>query len=332
MDRISLPVPSFRIVLFAAVCTALLAAKSPGAESPALEEVSIKSSFDAKPQLAVMFLPPKTAEPVPLLVVLHSWSADYKQQGQVKTAMKECRQRGWALVHPNFRGPNLRPEACASPAARQDILDAVEFVRRKIDVDSRRIYLVGSSGGGHMTLVMATHAPTLWAGVSAWVPISDLAAWHAESRQRRNRYAGMLEKVCGGVPGASAEVDRQYRERSPQFFLAAAKGMPVDVNAGIHDGHTGSVPVSHSLRAFNVLAVANGRPDRQLSDEQIKAMVASRAVPPELAGERVDDPDRAHPVLFRRTAGPARVTIFEGGHSGDIAGAIRWLATQQKPE
>jgi len=313
---------------------ALWVALAPGAvgakEPAALVEVTIDSTYDGTPQPAVMFLPEKTDGPVPLLVCLHSWSANYRQRGQVEAARAECVKRGWAMIHPNFRGPNLRPEACASPAAKQDVLDAVEFIRKKMDVDPRRIYLVGSSGGGHMALVMAAHAPELWAGVSAWVPITDLAAWHAESRRRGNRYAGMLERVCGGAPGDSPEVDEQYRMRSSLPFLAAAKGLAIDINAGIHDGHTGSVPVSHTLRAFGALAAANSQPEKQLTDGQIAAMVKDRRVPAELAGERVDEPGRKHPVLFRREAGPARVTIFDGGHAGDVPTAIRWLAEHRR--
>jgi len=90
------------------------------------------------------------------------------------------------------------------------------------------------------------------------------------------------------------------------------------------------VPVSHTLRAFNVLATAAGEPGKQLSDEQIRAICMTRRVPPELADERVDEPGRKHPVLFRRTVGPARVTLFEGGHAGDPPTAIRWLAGLSK--
>jgi len=331
MRRFSLSTTGARAGLFAALCVSLLAATARGEEPARLVQVTIESTHDGTLQPAVMFLPEKTDGPVPLLVVLHSWSADYRQRGQVEAAVAECAKRGWAMIHPNFRGPNSRPEACASPAARQDVLDAVALMREKVDVDPRRVYLVGSSGGGHMALVMAAHAPELWAGVSAWVPITDLAAWHAESRRRGNHYAGMMEKCCGGAPGDSPEVDEQYRLRSSLPFLAAAKGVAIDLNAGVHDGHTGSVPVSHTLRAFNVLAAANGQPEKQLSDEQIAAMVKDRRVPPEPAEEKVDEPGRAHRVLFRREAGPARVTIFDGGHTGDVLTAIRWLAGHSIP-
>jgi pimeloyl-ACP methyl ester carboxylesterase len=200
----------------------------------------------------------------------------------------------------------------------------VAFARRDARVDASRIYLIGGSGGGHMSLVMAARAPDLWAGVSAWVPISDLFAWHAESKTRKNNYAKMLEQSCGGAPGPATEAE--YRHRSPLFHLAAAKGVPLDINTGIHDGHTGSVPVSHSLRAFNVLAAA----DRQVATEDIAFMVREQKIPAALANEKQDDPERQKEVLFRRASGNVRVTVFEGGHDSESSAGVLWLSRQRK--
>jgi poly(3-hydroxybutyrate) depolymerase len=270
--------------------------------------------------------------PAPLLVALHTWSGDYRQSGG-EEYLQECRRRGWTLIHPEFRGPNRRPEACASERAVQDVLDAVAYAREHARVDERRIYLVGASGGGHMALVMAHRAPHLWAGVSAWVPITDLAAWHRECREAQppRRYAQDLEAVCGGPPGTAA-ADAEYRRRSPLWHLAAARGVAVDLNAGIHDGHTGSVPISHTLGAFNALAAANGHGERAFTEEEIASMVRERRAPAPLARERVNEPHRRHAVLRRRTAGPARVTLFDGGHEIDVAATLDWLARQRKPD
>lgn len=35
-------------------------------------------------------------------------------------------------------------------------------------------------------------------------------------------------------------------------------------------------------------------------------------------------------MLFRREAGPARITVFDGSHEGDIKGALAWLAGRRK--
>ncbi len=288
--------------------------------------IDVRSSKDGTLQ-KVIYWRPESAAPdvkgngVPLLVFLHSWSGGFEQG---PSWIAQAKKMGWVLVAPDFRGPNSRPEACASDLASQDILDAVEFARHDARVDDSRIYLIGGSGGGHMALVMAGRAPDLWAGVSAWVPITDLAAWHAESSVRKNNYAKMLEKSCGGPPSPATEAE--YRHRSSLFHLAAAKGVPLDINTGIHDGHTGSVPVSHSLRAFNVLASS----DKQISTEDIDFMVREQKIPGALAAETQVDPERQKATLFRRNSGNARVTVFEGGHESESTSAMLWLARQHK--
>lgn len=314
-------------------CVTLVAAEP--AKRPSAEEmkaialkmaVDVTSTKDGTPQKVVYYQPDSAAKhlagpAVPLLVFLHTWSGSIEQAPALSGLAK---QRGWVMIAPAFRGPNNRPEACASDLASQDILDAVEYAKAHARIDTDRIYLVGGSGGGHMSLVMAARVPGLWAGVSAWVPISDLTAWHVESSARKNNYAKMIEQCCGGKPGPATEAE--YRHRSPLFHLAAAKGVPLDINTGIHDGHTGSVPVSHSLLAFNVLAA----PDKQVSVTDIDFMVRERKIPAALATETQIDPERQKATLFRRASGNARVTVFEGGHDSEPTAALEWLSRQRK--
>jgi pimeloyl-ACP methyl ester carboxylesterase len=308
------------------IAASLLAAapKAQGPQKATPHQVEITSSKDGSAQRAVWWRPDTAAKgaegpPVPLLVFLHSWSGSI-EQGPPWIA--QAKKMGWALVAPDFRGPNRRPEACASDLAVQDVLDAVEHARREARIDETRIYLVGGSGGGHMALMMAARAPQVWAGVSSWCPITDIAAWHAESSARKNNYARMMEQSCGGPPGPATEAE--YRRRSPLFHLAAAKGVPIDISTGIHDGHTGSVPVSHTLRAFNALAAE----EHLLPD--IASLVRDRGIPEGLRSEKQDDPERAKAVLFRRVSGNARVTLFEGGHDSEPTAAVLWLSRQRK--
>jgi dienelactone hydrolase len=300
--------------------------KPPPALPPGVQVVQVRNSSDGTAE-PVWFLPNPAAEPAPLLVHLHSWSA---RLGEAALA-RECAKRGWSFVSPNFRGPNNRPEACGSRLAIQDVLDAVAFARRSTAVDPRRIFLVGGSGGGHMALMMAQAAPELWAGVSAWVPITDLAAWHAFSKQQGSRYHTMMEQACGGPPGTPV-TDAEYRARSPLFFLSRARGVAIDLQVGIRDGHEGSVPVSHALHAFNALAAANRQDERSLAAADIDFITTHARIPDALAGEKVDESPRRRAVLFRRVAGPVRLTIFDGGHESDFGTAVRWLAEQRKPQ
>jgi len=296
-------------------------------------EVRIRSSFDSTDQPALFWAPPDLEGPRPLLVALHTWSGNYLQESSVPY-QRWCAEHGWVFIHPNFRGPNNTPQAAGSLAAYADILDAVTYARQKAHVDSGRIYLAGVSGGGHMSLLTAGREPGIWAAVSSWVPISDLAAWYAQCAGRgpdRAKYAGDMIAACGGPPGTGAEVDSQYSIRSPLTILGRAVGVPIEICAGIDDGYTGSVPISHTLRAFNILAKANGMPGKKLTERQIEYFVERRGVPPELKGEVEEDPAYGeNKVLFRRSAGPVRVTIFAGGHEIVYEAALSWLDGHRK--
>ncbi|MHC4482293.1 MAG: alpha/beta hydrolase family protein, partial [Planctomycetota bacterium] len=127
-------------------------------------------------------------------------------------------------------------------------------------------------------------------------------------------------------PGTSAEVDLQYTKRSPITYLEKAKGLPLDINAGIKDGHTGSVPVSHSLIAFNLVALERDR----ISEEDIQFLTERAGVPPHLKKPLSDATYGKKVPLFRKNSGKARVTIFDGGHEIIYEAALTWLSKQKK--
>ncbi len=285
-------------------------------------EINVTSTLDGTLQPS-LFTPAAQPGPRPLLVLLHMWSGDYRQD--YPGWYKEAAQRGWHVLQPDFRGPNFGPQACASPEARQDILDAVAHVLARHPVDTHRIYLAGESGGGHMSMVMAAHHPGHWSAVSSWVGLSDLAAWYHESQTRMVRYVTHLEAITGGVPGQSPEIDAQYRLRSPLPFLRNIGDLPIELNAGIHDGHDGrSVPVSQTLRAFNAIARAQGHPT--LAEEDILGFLR-REVAPLAERDRFID----LPVYLVRENGRARCVLFEGGHDGLPEAGMRFLESHTRP-
>jgi poly(3-hydroxybutyrate) depolymerase len=261
-------------------------------------------------------------------VFLHSWSSDYRQDTAAWS--DEARRRGWIFIQPDFRGPNNRPEACGSPLARQDVLDAIDWVASHHQVDRSRIYLAGASGGGHMAMLMASRHPDRFSAVSAWVGISDLAEWQRfHSRgEKPGRYAEMVVASCGGAPDASPAVAEQYRDRSPIYWLQNTGDLPLDLAAGVHDGNKGSVPIAHTLRAYNVVAKSRGGaivPDEQMNELQQTGRLAAAE-----ASDRVTDSSYGREIHLRRHAGTARVTIFEGGHEGIAAAGCSWLEQQTR--
>jgi dipeptidyl aminopeptidase/acylaminoacyl peptidase len=295
-----------------------------GRWSPQVQRITYASSADHTSQPA-MFYKAGGEEPRPLLVALHSWSSDY-QQPQSAIYAEWAIANGWNFIHPNFRGRNVRPAATGSELVINDVLSAVDYAKQKARVDGSRIYAVGWSGGGHLALLLAARSPDIWAGVSTWVPISDLNAWYNESRRRGTKYAREIAASCGGAPETNPTAAAECRKRSPLTQLKAARNVPVDINHGIRDGHDGPVPVSQSVRAFNVLAEAGNR----LSEEEIIYMTKHAKLPASLEAEENYPAYRNRAVLFRRQSGRARLTIFDGGHLKDTEAAFTWLNAQKK--
>lgn len=315
------------LILFGATFTPAFAQQQ--SPLPELTAVTLNSTLDNEPQ-PILYWAPETAtsQPTPLFVFLHSWSGNYKQDNS--KWQKEAIARGWIYLHPDFRGANKSPKACGSKFARQDILDAIDFAQRTFNVDSSQIYLAGVSGGGHMAMLMAGHHPHRFTAVSAWVGISDLAEWYRFHVKdgKPQKYAQMILKSLGDAPGSSPEVDADYRDRSPLYHLHNVGDLPVDIFAGVHDGHTGSVPVRHSLMAFNEIAKAHST--ELITEEEMQQLWENRKLTTPLPSDAVTDSTLGREILLRRSSGASRMTIFDGGHESITAAAVVWLSSKKR--
>lgn len=268
-----------------------------------------------------LFRPAVSPTPRPLLVFLHQWGGDYHAKAGAAVA-RWCVEKDWNFLQPDFRGPNKRPEAMGSDLVLADLESVVRFARQHAPVDDKRIYLLGASGGGYAALLAAGRLPGLFQAVSAWVPIIDLVAWSAQcANTPHKRFTRDITSNCGGplTPGSAAEAEAI--RRSPQTHLKKSQGTIFDLNAGIHDGHTGSVPVSHTLNAYNLLA----RPEDQVAEDTIRIITTEARVPEEGRFSGTDETYGDHPVLFRAESEGVRVTLFEGGHEMVRDAALAWL-------
>jgi dipeptidyl aminopeptidase/acylaminoacyl peptidase len=285
-----------RIFLISAVCFLVQFTVS-------AEEITYPCSSDKSMQKAMWYPPAVKDKPVPLLVGLHTWSGDYKQASG-KAYYKEAKKRGWALIFPDFRGPNWTPDAMCSDKAVQDIVDAVEYAKNHAKIDSKRIYLCGASGGGFMAMMMAGRHPEIWAGVSAWCGISDIRAWHAYNKQKKSRYFKDIEKALGGDPDTSKKAAAEAVKRSPLSYLKNTKKLPLDIWHGTADK---VVPASESENAFKVAA----------------------------AGQAASDADHLatvgrYKIISRKTSGNTRLTITNSGHTIFYPVAVEWLSFQRQ--
>ncbi len=298
-----------------------LCAQAVAPMNPGRHRVEILSSADGSMQPSYITVPePRPApERAPLVVVLHTWSFDVDQRQPELEA--EAAARGWLLLAPNFRGRNDHPEACGSPLAQQDILDAVAWVRSRYPVDDRRIYVLGLSGGGFMTMLMAARRPDLWAAASAWVGISDLGDWY--SAHREGDFGRMIRSCFGGTPDGNRAIANEMAARSPLRYISPRLKVPLDLAAGRSDT---VVSIRHSLRAMQALA------PHAVRDDEIALLLGSgpgltRPAPSDTAA----DPLLGRRIFLRRQAGSSRITIFDGGHEWMARAAVAWLALHQKP-
>ena len=269
-------------------------------------------------------------EPRPLLVALHTWGGTFEQD--CTACLRYCRDNDWNFIFPDFRGPNRNPASCGSDAVVADITDAVAYMKHASCVDNDRIYLLGGSGGGHAALLMAARRPELWTAVSAWCAISDVAAWYDQGiSQGRTDYPGHILKICGGDPSRDPRARADALRRSPIAYMGGASRVVLDIGTGIHDGHcfngrTGSVPVSQSIDAFNVLAA----PADRISPEDAAYITAKQKIPANFGAPEPDPAFGKNRVLFRRQSNLVRLSIFEGGHDILFDTGMEWLARQDR--
>lgn len=207
-----------------------------------MQELWIKSTLDDTDQPSLFYF---AGEGKPLLVGLHTWS--YDRHNQVKNMLPYAEKHGWNLLLPEFRGANFKSnphhrEACGSPLAVQDIFDAIVYVCESYRVDREKIFMLGMSGGGHMALLAAAKNPKLFLAVGSFVPITDMAAWHA---YQSDYYVPHIEACLGGKPDEIPEI---YKERSPIFYINALAKANLKIFHGKFDP---VVPFWHSMNLYN---------------------------------------------------------------------------------
>lgn len=265
--------------------------------------VEIESSIDRTIQRAYFFSA-ESSEMQPLIVSLHSWSGNYKQQDPLA---KKAKDNDWNYIHPDFRGPNWTKDACLSDKALSDIDDAIQYALDKGSVNKQSIFVTGVSGGGYATLEIYLRTRHKIKAFLSWAPISDLDAWYWQSRFRGNKFdSDILKCTSNGFI-----LDKQEAlKRSPLYFeLPPSLTGRLEIYAGINDGFTGSVPISHSILFFNKLVEHYEKASNVVNQEDIIRLL-TRSVS-RVDGMREID---GRAVLYSKEMGQFLLTIFEGGH------------------
>ena len=201
-------------------------------------EILVKSTLDSTMQPS-LFYKSETNEKRPLLVGLHTWSHD--RFNQINNMLPYAQKNNFNLLLPEFRGDNLKTnpictQACGSNYAKQDIKDAIDYVIANENVDSENIFLLGLSGGGHMSLLMAGFCPEYFKAIGAYVPITDLEKW---TKQNKN--------YCEHVLACCSDNADEMKKRSPLSYVENIAKSNLKIFHGKFDS---VVPVSHSLELY----------------------------------------------------------------------------------
>jgi lysophospholipase L1-like esterase/esterase/lipase len=278
------------------------------------KKVAITPTVDGKVQPSIFYQ--STGEKSrPLIVSLHTWSGGYDQKD---TLAWQCVKNNYNYIHPNFRGPNNTYEACGSPLVISDIDDAIDFAIQHANVDTNAIHVIGVSGGGYATLLTYMKSRHNISTFSAWASISNIEKWFYESEGRNNKYAKDIAQATTGktFSGKNYYMDaKEAEKRSPMFMPTPVKkrtNSKLYIYEGIHDGYTGSVPITHSLNIYNKIVTDFNSTDK-------KALVPMEDIMEMLASQNFVAPQkgtiRNRIIHYKKTfEDKVKLTIFEGGH------------------
>ena len=280
-------------------------------------EVDIPSPIDGTWQKAFYYAS-ESDESKPLIVSLHTWSGHYAQPDSLAFL---CVERQYNYIHPDFRGPNDKPEACCSEWVIADIEAAIGYALEHSKVRPSGIYLIGVSGGGYATLCMLLKSTFPITKYSAWVPVTDLIAWYGESIERNNKYSNDILN-CTGTSGSvldtlASKNRSPMHQAIPRGKLDSAK---VSIFTGIYDGIKGSVPITHSLLFYNrILAELKAGEENRVSQKEIDDLLNHKTLP----GESGSIGNRA--VLLSKSHKGIKLIVFDGEHEMLTEYALREL-------
>jgi len=218
-------------------------------------DFTFASSYDGSAQRAALQAPISylPSQPTPLLLAIHGWGDD--RWAPLNDYGEAANAAGWLLASPDMHGerrhPNLPPydHPLASRASQQDILDTIQWVRQRYNVDPNRIYIAGTSMGGQIALVTAAKNPGLFAAVVSDRGPTDLARWYEESEPWRQL---LIAQELGGPPGGSLWFE--YQRRSPLSFARNFSATPLQLYHAT--GDTTVLP-RHSQDMFDAVRAAN---------------------------------------------------------------------------
>lgn len=276
---------------------------------PEFKLIEIRSQADGEIQKAY-FYPSTAKDPQPLIVSLHSWSWDYRQEDSLADLSKE---KNINYIHPDFRGVNNTKNACCSDLVIADIDAAIDYAIVHGNVDTSKIYVTGRSGGGYATLASFMKAKHKIKKFAAWVPLADLAKWYEQTKARKLKYPAEILLCTSSLNGGlNKEV---AMEKSPMYWKTPVDKFDysmVDIYVGIYDGleSNSPIPITQSINFYNKLLQDMAATDSSAYiADSVKLKLLEYEKPLGDYGKIAD-----RDVCLVKQYKNLRITFFTGGH------------------
>jgi acetyl esterase/lipase len=116
---------------------------------------------------------PDSKQPLPAIISVHGgrWKGGHRRDGST-IDVKQWAGFGFFAMSIDYRLVGCTP----APACYQDMRCAIRYLHANADkynIDSKRIFLIGQSAGGHMTALAATLGDGPFARTGGWEKASD---------------------------------------------------------------------------------------------------------------------------------------------------------------
>ncbi|MVZ66569.1 prolyl oligopeptidase family serine peptidase [Sphingobacterium sp. DK4209] len=284
--------------------------------------IEIKSTKDATVQKSYLYSSTRKTKS-PLIISLHTWGGNYAQRDPL---LKYCIAADVNYLHPDFRGPNNKPEAAGSELVSQDIDDAIQWALDSLQVDMDQIHVVGVSGGGFATALSYMKSKHPIKSFHAFVGIYNLEDWYYESLGRKNAYAKDIIAITGGT--ANQPNFAEAKKRSVLLMSTPTKQRKqasLHLYVGLHDGYTGSVPISHSLELYNkVVLDFDKHANKALISLEDRYTLLKRRSSPNFS--IISQGFMGRDIIYQKQyQDKVKIIVFDGGHEMPEANLLPYI-------